>query len=79
MKFRYIGHCAAGFVEFVRGDDRVKMRTDQAVDVPEWLGKKLAGNAEFEAVSDEEFEGEAEQEEQRPARRSKRKQAETDA
>ena len=51
MKYRYIGQCEAGFVKFQRvGGDEVVMREGEAVEVPTWLGLKLANNNHFEAV-----------------------------
>lgn len=53
MQYRYIERCPMGYVEFVRGDERVRMYTGEAVEVPEWLGKKLATNNHFEAVMED--------------------------
>lgn len=49
MKFRYTGQCDAGYVKF--GD--VVMPEGEAVEVPNWLSKKLANNSHFEAVAEE--------------------------
>lgn len=51
MKFIYTGHCAKGFVQFQdKHGASVKMPSGEAVDVPDWLAKKLATNSHFEAV-----------------------------
>lgn len=55
MKFIYIGHCAAGFVQFAdpkANGKPIVMPEGEAVEVPEWLAKKLANNNHFEAVSE---------------------------
>ncbi len=52
MKFKYIGHCAAGYVQFSRPNEpTVVMPEGEAVEVPSWLAGKLAANSHFEAVS----------------------------
>lgn len=53
MKYRYIGDCATGFVSFTSGMDTVFMPAGEAVDVPDWLARKLANNDHFEAVTDD--------------------------
>ncbi len=53
MKYRYVGKCRAGFVRFERAGESVVMPAGEAVDVPGWLGKKLAANNHFEAVAPE--------------------------
>lgn len=58
MKMIYLETNPKGFVRFVGGPtgvDEVVMHTGVAVDVPEWLSKKLVTNptfglADFEAV-----------------------------
>ncbi len=54
MKFKYIGDCSAGYVQFSRpNEDAIVMPTGEAVEVPSWLADKLGTNSHFEAVSDE--------------------------
>ena len=50
MKFKYIGDCAAGEVVFQVGKEKVVMRKNESVEVPEALAKKLETNNHFEAV-----------------------------
>lgn len=57
MKYRYIGRCAQGFVQFTGPKDTVVMPQGEAVEVPEWLAGKLANNSHFEKVEDGKFPG----------------------
>jgi len=54
-KYRYIGECAAGFVQFNRPnkieEPPVVMPTGKAVEVPDWLATKLADNSHFEEAT----------------------------
>lgn len=54
MKYMYTEHCAAGFVQFTHAQtgETVKMPEGKAVEVPDWLAKKLAGNGHFQAVQE---------------------------
>lgn len=52
MKYRYTGHCAAGFVRFTSPTQTVTMPSGEAVDVPDWLAKKLATNSHFERADE---------------------------
>ncbi len=53
MKFKYIGNCSAGYVQFSRpNEDVVVMPTGEAVEVPSWLADKLGTNSHFEIVKD---------------------------
>jgi hypothetical protein len=57
MKFIYTGHCAKGYVEFRHRDgDVVTMPYGEAVEVPEWLAKKLATNNHFQHAEPDEGE-----------------------
>lgn len=59
MKFKYIGRCAKGQVEFDTPDGKIVMPTGEAVEVPENLAKKLRSNDHFSAVI-EDSDGETE-------------------
>lgn len=51
MKYRYVGECAKGYVAFkLPGGDTIVMKQGQAVEVPEFLANKFAGNNHFESV-----------------------------
>ena len=50
-KYKYVGECAAGQVTFSRPtEDPVVMPTGEAVEVPDWLAKKLSTISHFEKV-----------------------------
>lgn len=54
MKFRYMGDCAAGFVEFVKPmHPTITMPKGEAVECPDWLTEKLMTNSHFEVVDDQ--------------------------
>jgi len=54
VKFRYLGGCAAGFVQFARANEpAVVLPEGESVDVPEWLAVKLKTNNHFELVPDD--------------------------
>ena len=56
MKYRYIGECQAGFVQFKRELETVVMPQGEPVEVPAWLAKKFDGmgpnNGHFEKVEE---------------------------
>lgn len=76
MKFKYIGRCAKGFVEFVTKDGNIVMETGVAVGVPDSLAAKLANNDHFERVLED---GEETQPESTPKRRGRRPKAQPEA
>lgn len=57
MKYKYMGDCAAGFVEFNRpnvpDEPSVVMPAGEAVEVPSWLEGKLKTNSHFEQAKAE--------------------------
>jgi hypothetical protein len=53
MRFRYVGQCASGVVQFTRESETVVMPEGDAVEVPGWLAAKLKSNSHFEAVAEE--------------------------
>lgn len=52
MKYRYVGKCLAGSVQFTFPDYVVTMPEGEGVEVQDVLAKKLAGNNHFEAVAE---------------------------
>lgn len=61
MKYKYMGDCAAGYVEFAKPTQpTVTMPQGEAVEVPDWLAAKLATNSHFEAVNDDKDSGASE-------------------
>lgn len=53
MQYRYIERNAKGYVEFQTAEGPIRMETGVAVEVPDSLGKKLANNDHFEAVTED--------------------------
>lgn len=51
-RYRYIGDCAKGYVEFHHENKSIVMRKGVAVEVPDWLAAKLSQNDHFAVAED---------------------------